>query len=331
MNILKKLMQFQELNENEAQEFARLLFSDELAAADKTALLVAMKMKQESAKELTAITHYLINSNYPVQPRLAGSMCVCGTGGDGVGSFNISTTVSFIVASAGVKVLKHGNKGITSKSGGVDLLDALGIAITPIEAVARRMEVVNLAFLSAMNTYPMMRVLQPIRQLIPLPTLFNLMGPMIHPYALDYQMMGVFDASKVALVAQTLFNLGRKRALVIHGAGGMDEASLAGENLIYEINAQDGVRHYSLEAKDYGLKSADNAALKGGTSAENKEITLAILGCEDKSARRDVVLLNAGLALYIAEKAPTVAEGIALALSIIERGEALELLRFLQE
>lgn len=155
MNILKKLMQFQELNENEAQEFARLLFSDELAAADKTALLVAMKMKQESAKELTAITHYLINSNYPVQPRLAGSMCVCGTGGDGVGSFNISTTVSFIVASAGVKVLKHGNKGITSKSGGVDLLDALGIAITPIEAVARRMEAVNLAFLSAMNTYPL--------------------------------------------------------------------------------------------------------------------------------------------------------------------------------
>lgn len=331
MNILKKLMQFQELDDNEAQEFARLLFSDELAAADKTALLVAMKMKQESAKELTAITHYLINSNYPVQPRLGGSMCVCGTGGDGVGSFNISTTVSFIVASAGVKVLKHGNKGITSKSGGVDLLDALGIAITPIEAVARRMEAVNLAFLSAMNTYPMMRVLQPIRQLIPLPTLFNLMGPMIHPYALDYQMMGVFDVSKVALVAQTLFNLGRKRALVIHGAGGMDEASLAGENLIYEINAQDGVRHYSLKAKDYGLKSADNAALKGGTSAENKEITLAILGGEDKSARRDVVLLNAGLALYIAEKAPTVAEGIALALSIIERGEALELLRFLQE
>lgn len=330
MTILKKLMNFESLNQQECQEFVRLLLDDNTSFADKKALLVAIKMKKESGEELSAITHELIASTYPIQPKLSGSMCVCGTGGDGVGSFNISTTVSFVVAAAGVKVLKHGNKGITSKSGGVDLLDALGINVTPIDKAKERINLVNLLFLSATNTYPIMKVLQPVRQSIPTPTLFNLMGPMIHPYALDYQMMGVFDSSKMGVVAQTLSNLGRKRALVVHGAGGMDEASLAGDNLVYEVNAETGIHHYTINAKDYGLSPADNTALKGGSSHDNKAITLAILAGEDKTARRDVVVFNAGLALYCAQKVVDVAEGIYLAEQIIDSEQALALLKRLQ-
>lgn len=331
MTILKKLMNFENLDKPQCQEFVRLLLDDKTPFADKKALLVAMKMKKESSEELSAITHELIASTYPVQPRLDGSMCVCGTGGDGLGSFNISTTVSFVVAAAGVKVLKHGNKGITSKSGGVDLLDALGIAITPIDKAKERIGSVNLLFLSATNTYPIMKVLQPVRQSIPMPTLFNLMGPMIHPYALDYQMMGVFDSSKMGVVAQTLANLGRKRALVVHGAGGMDEANLSGDNLIYEVNIGADIKHYTINATDYGLSFADNDALKGGTSHDNKAITLGILAGEDKTARRDVVVLNAALALYCAEKAVDVAQGIDLATKLIDSGQALALLKQLQE
>lgn len=331
MTILKKLMRFETLNKQECQEFIRIMLDEEVAPSYKTALLVALKMKQESAKELSVLTHELIASTYPIQPTLAGSMCVCGTGGDGIGSFNISTTVSFVVAAAGVPILKHGNKGITSRSGGVDLLEALNIKTTPITQVPERIKTVNLLFLSAVNTYPIMKVLQPVRQSIPLPTVFNLMGPMIHPYALDYQMMGVFDPDKAAMVAQTLFDLGRKRALVVHGAGGMDEASLAGDNIVYEINAQSGIHKYTINSQDYGLKTADNTALKGGSSIDNKAITLAILAGEDTSARRDVVVLNAALALYCAEKVPTVTQGIALAQKLIDSKQALALVGQLQE
>lgn len=189
------------------------------------------------------------------------AVCVCGTGGDKSNSFNISTTVAFVVASAGVKVIKHGNKSVTSNSGSTDLLN---------------------------------------------------------------QMVGIFDPTKLKLVAKTIKDLGRRRAIVLHGANGMDEATLSGDNLIYELTEDGEIKNYTLNATDYGLKYAQNSDFKGGSPEENLAITLNILNGKDQSSRRDVVILNAGLSLYVAEKVDSIAEGIELASTLIDNGEALK-------
>jgi len=182
--------------------------------------------------ELTYLVKHLICTMYPVQPYYEGAMCVCGTGGDGSNSFNISTTVAFIVASAGVPVVKHGNKSITSHSGSTDVLQAMGIQTSKVASVIDHLNTRGLSFISATDTYPIMKYIQPIRKQIKSPTIFNLVGPLINPFKLTYQVMGVYDVTQLAKIAQTIKDLGRKRAIVIHGANGMDEATLSGDNII---------------------------------------------------------------------------------------------------
>ena len=169
-----------------------------------------------------------------------------------------------------------------------------------------------------------MKYMQPVRKMIGKPTILNLVGPLINPYHLTYQMVGVFDPTKLKLVAKTIKDLGRKRAIVLHGANGMDEATLSGDNLIYELTEDGEIKNYTLNATDYGLKHAPNSDFKGGSPEENLAITLNILNGKDQSSRRDVVLLNAGLSLYVAEKVDTIAEGIELATTLIDNGEALK-------
>lgn len=166
--------------------------------------------------------------------------------------------------------------------------------------------------------------MQPVRKMIGKPTILNLVGPLINPYHLSYQMVGVFDPTKLKLVAKTIKDLGRKRAIVLHGANGMDEATLSGDNLIYELTEDGEIKNYTLNATDYGLKYAPNSDFKGGLPEENLAISLNILNGKDQSSRRDVVVLNAGLSLYVAEKVDTIAEGIELASTLIDNGVALK-------
>ncbi|AVQ33812.1 anthranilate phosphoribosyltransferase [Staphylococcus muscae] len=324
MTLLKDLIQHQQLNTSQIEQFTTTLLSDSTELAEKLALLTAFTMKGATADELYDLSRAMIRTMYPEQPHLTDSICVCGTGGDGSNSFNISTTVAFVVAAAGAKVVKHGNKSVTSQSGSVDILQALDVPITQVTDVSQQVASTNLAFLNATNTYPIMRHLQPVRQQLPVPTVFNLLGPIINPFALDYQVMGVYDKTKMQDIAETLYKLGRQRALVVHGANGMDEATLSGDNVIVEVNQDTGIRTYTLNANEVGLRYAEDTELVGGTPEENKEITLGILKGKDMSCRRDVVLLNAGLALYAAKRVETIEAGVTLARQTIDEGHAYE-------
>ncbi|MEB7656706.1 anthranilate phosphoribosyltransferase [Mammaliicoccus vitulinus] len=326
MNTLKQLIQYRNLTQQEMKNFVDLMMNEQVDVSLKVAHLVALSMKGETSDELSNLTQSLIETTYKDRPYIENSICVCGTGGDHSGSFNISTTASFVVAAAGLKVLKHGNKSITSKTGSIDILSALNIHTTPISEATERVNETHLAFLSATETYPIMKIVQPVRKSIPTPTTFNLLGPMIHPYKLDYQVMGVYDETKLDTIAEALYKLGRKRAIVVHGAGGMDEATLSGDNKIYEISQENGIVNYTVNAKDYGLQTASNDALNGGTPEENKEITLNILTGLDQGPKRDVVVLNAALALYVGDKVHTIQEGVTLAEELIDQKVALNIL-----
>lgn len=323
MELQALLNQYKPLNQRQMNAFIELLISEDVKDEVKIEYLTSFSEKEITQEELTYIAKSLIHSMYDQQPYYPNSMCVCGTGGDKSNSFNISTTVSFIIASAKVPVIKHGNKSVTSSSGSTDLLNAMQIQTTSVEQTPSQLTDTGLAFLSATETYPFMKQIQPIRKHMSNPTIFNITGPMINPFKLDYQVMGVYETSKLDKIAQTLADLGRKKAIVVYGANGMDEATLSGDNIIYEVNTNESVKTYTLNAIDVGLDYAPNEELIGGTPAENLEITKNILNGTDRSAKRDVVVLNAGIALYVSEQVSTIQEGVSKAQKLIDEGEAL--------
>lgn len=323
MKLLTKLQQQHPLNQNEMTNFIQLLIADDTSDEKKLEMLQRFSAREFTQSELTFISRSLIDSMYDNQPQYEGSICVCGTGGDRSNSFNISTTVSFVVASAGVPVIKHGNKSVTSSSGSTDLLNAMNIKTQSVDETANYIDKKGLAFLSATETYPIMKNIQPIRKMIAMPTIFNITGPLINPFKLDYQVMGVYDATKLDKIAQTLADLGRKRAIVLHGANGMDEATLSGDNIIYEIT-EGMIKNYTLNAQDLDLDYAENEQLTGGNAEENLAITIDILNNKDQSAKRDVVVLNAGIALYVSEQVESIKAGVEKANELINSGAALE-------
>lgn len=323
MELQALLNQYKPLNQRQMNAFIELLISEDVKDEVKIEYLTSFSEKEITQEELTYIAKSLIHSMYEQQPYYPNSMCVCGTGGDKSNSFNISTTVSFIIASAKVPVIKHGNKSVTSSSGSTDLLNAMQIQTTSVEQTPSQLTDTGLAFLSATETYPIMKQIQPIRKHMSNPTIFNITGPMINPFKLDYQVMGVYETSKLDKIAQTLADLGRKKAIVVYGANGMDEATLSGDNIIYEVNTNESVKTYTLNAIDVGLDYAPNEELIGGTPAKNLEITKNILNGTDRSAKRDVVVLNAGIALYVSEQVSTIQEGVSKAQKLIDEGEAL--------
>lgn len=323
MELQALLNQYKPLNQREMNAFIELLISEDVKDEVKIEYLTSFSEKEITQEELTYIVKSLIHSMYDQQPYYPNSMCVCGTGGDKSNSFNISTTVSFVIASANVPVIKHGNKSVTSSSGSTDLLNAMQIQTTSVEQTPSQLDNTGLAFLNATETYPIMKQIQPIRKHMSNPTIFNITGPIINPFKLDYQVMGVYETSKLDKIAQTLADLGRKKAIVVYGANGMDEATLSGDNIIYEVNANESVETYTINANDVGLDYAPNEELIGGTPAENLEITKNILNGTDRSAKRDVVVFNAGIALYVSEQVSTIQEGVSKAQKLIDEGEAL--------
>ncbi|ATH60153.1 MULTISPECIES: anthranilate phosphoribosyltransferase [Staphylococcus] len=324
MSLQSHIKQYKPLNQTQMNEFIELLIANDLEEAVKLELLEAFSERELTQDELTYISHSLISSMYSEQPYCPDSMCVCGTGGDKSNSFNISTTVSFVLASAGVPVIKHGNKSVTSSSGSTDLLNEMNIETRSVRETEGQLKDVGLVFLNATETYPIMKNIQPLRKAISNPTIFNITGPLINPFKLDYQVMGVYEPSNLSKIAQTLADLGRKKAIVLHGANGMDEATLSGDNIIYEVTEDKTIQSYTLNATDLGLDYAPNSDLYGGTPQDNLEITKQILNGKDRSAKRDVVLLNTGIALYVANKATTIQKGVDKARVLIENGEALK-------
>ncbi len=286
------------------------------------AFLTALRLRGETVDEIAGAVATMRAKMTRVEAP-AGAIDVVGTGGDASGSYNISTASAFVVAGAGVPVAKHGNRALSSKSGAADTLVALGVKIdVPPDVISRCISEAGIGFMFAPAHHSAMKHVGPARAELGFRTVFNLIGPLSNPASVKNYMLGVFSADWVEPLADVLASLGAERAWVVHGEGGLDELSPAGESRVAAL--EDGkVRVFTVTPEDAGLKSHPVSAIKGGDAAHNAEALKALLAGA-AGAYRDTVLLNAGAALVVAGKAKTLAEGAKLAASVIDGGKAME-------
>ncbi len=292
------------------------------------AFLTALRIQGETVEEVTGAARVMREKALHVD---AGEGCVldtCGTGGDGKNTFNISTTVAFVVAAAGVTVAKHGNRAVSSGSGSADVLAALGVKVdVSRETVERCLREVGIGFLFAPALHGAMKYAAAPRREVGIRTLFNLLGPLTNPAGATHQLIGIYDGALIETVAQVLGNLGSERAMVVHGEEGLDEISLGGPTAVAEW--KDGaVARYTLDPEEFGFEKCAATRFTATGPEECAAIVTAVLKGEPGPAR-DVVLLNSGAALCVSERAATVADGINLARERIDAGAALEKLQHL--
>lgn len=328
--ILQKLMNKEHLSFEETKIATTLCLEEETTDTEISAFLTALKIKGETAEEIAGIAEVVRGTSEFSHIHIPGVIDNCGTGGDRSNSFNISTTAAFVLAGAGVAVAKHGNRSISSKTGSADVLEHLGVVLTPTkEHIEMLLKEINIAFLFAPHVHKNLRPFMKIRQELGLPTVFNLIGPLTNPINLDAQLIGVYDRTKLQIIAESLKKLGRKRAVVINGAGYMDEASLAGENHL--VLLEDGkIRSFTVHPHDVGLETYDNEAIRGGDAKQNAQIVLHVLQNEP-GPYLDIVLLNSAIGLFANRKVETIAEGVEVARESIASGKALERLNKLIE
>jgi anthranilate phosphoribosyltransferase len=329
-NFLLQLADGESFSEPQMKEAMDLILGEEVSESEIAAFLMGLKSKGETVEEITGIVKGLKENTLPFRKKFPNVLDNCGTGGDGSSSFNISTTSAFVIAGAGIPVAKHGNRSISSKTGSADVLEYLGINLNlPVEVTEEILDELGIAFLFAPHVHPKLKKVMMVRRQLKIPTIFNFIGPLTNPIDLDYQLLGVYRRDLLPVFAEVLQNLGRKRAVVINGAGFMDEASLQGENHLTLL--EDGViSSQSFVPEEVGLPQYDNSAIKGGDSKENAIILKNVLSGE-KGACRDTVLLNAGMGIYTSGKAETIAEGINIAREVIDSGAAYEKLHRLIE
>lgn len=290
------------------------------------AFLAALRMKGETVDEITGCAHAMKRSAVQVTPDIGDAMLVdvVGTGGDNSGTFNISTTTAFVVAGHGVKVAKHGNRSVSSKCGSADVLAALGVNLqTNAEQAAECIETVGFAFLFAPVYHPAMKNAIGPRRELAARTVFNILGPLTNPAGATNLLLGVYDPALTEPMAQVLRQMGARAAYVVHGAGGLDELSLAGPNRISHLH-QGQVHTYDFDAEELGLTNAPLAEILGGTAEENATITRAILGGTLHGPKRDAVLLNAAFAL--STECGDLQAGLAEARESLDSGNALRVL-----
>ncbi len=322
---IETLLDGADLTEDAAEAVMGEIMDGTAGTALVSAYLVALRAKGEAVPELVGSVRGMRNRS--VRADLAGmEACdLCGTGGDGKATFNISTTAAFVAAGAGLPVAKHGNRAASSRCGSADLLEALGatVALSPREAV-RCLRETGIGFFFAPAYHPAMRNVAPVRRALKLRTIFNVLGPLTNPGGVRSQLIGVFSPDLVEPLAEVLKTLGARRGAVVHGGGGFDEATTAGSNRIGFVEGG-AVRFLDLDPRELGFARADAGDLKGGAAAENARITRAVLAGE-KGPRRDTVLLNAALGLAVGGRAKDLPEGVAQAGAAIDTGKALHTL-----
>jgi anthranilate synthase/phosphoribosyltransferase len=320
------------LTESEAFLVMNQVMDGDATPSQISALITGMRMKGETVDEIVGFARAMREHATPVRPAVTGYIDTCGTGGDGLHTFNISTTTAFVVAGAGVPVAKHGNRAVSSAAGSADVLEALGIDLTLSPAdVARCIDEVKVGFLFAQALHASMRHAGPTRREIGIRTVFNILGPLTNPAGATRQLLGVYDARLAPIMAEVAGRLGAQRVLVVNGHPGMDEVSASGPTTIAEFDAAaGGVRTYEVTPESVGVARGTLADIAGGDAAENAAIVRAILAGES-GPRRDVVLMNAAAALLAAGKAADLAEGVALARESIDSGNASAALEALGE
>lgn len=322
------------LSRAEAAAAMEIIMNGEASPSQIGALLTALRMRGETDEELAGFADVMRAKalKVPLNPDEV-VVDTCGTGGDRSNSFNISTTAAFVVAGAGVKVAKHGNRAATSRCGSADVLEALGVKIelNP-EQVAECIERAGIGFMYAPAFHPAMRFAGPVRREIGIRTAFNLLGPITNPAGARHQVIGVPNAQVGARLARVLGLLGSRHVLVVHAHEGLDELGVAGPTTISEMLMRESawVTTYDVSPEQYGLPRYDTDAVRGGSVSDNVGITLRVLAGEPGAAR-DVTLLNAAAALYAGDAAPSLSAGIALAAESIDSGAAQAKLRELAE
>ena len=315
------------LNSDEAAAAMDQIMTGAVTPAQIGAFVTALRMRGETVEEIAGFAAAMRRHALRVDVDLVGGPVVdtCGTGGDASGTFNISTTAAFVIAGAGVRVAKHGNRSVTSRCGSADLLEGVGVAIELAPAdVARCVNEVGIGFMYAPAFHPAMRFVGPTRREIGIRTVFNILGPLTNPAGVRHQLIGVGHARIAGKLASALSRLGSERAVLVHAEEGLDELGLCGPSHVTEYDAKVGkVRSYTISPGDVGLAVAPPGALSGGSIEDNARITLGILSGE-RGPRRDAALLNAGAGIYAADGAASIAEGVALAESSVDSGRAME-------
>ncbi|MDO4864662.1 MAG: anthranilate phosphoribosyltransferase [Ruminococcus sp.] len=317
-----KIVDKQDLTYDEAYEVISEIMAGKTTATQNAAFLAALSTKStkaETTEEIAGCAAAMRDAAVKFEND-DDLLEIVGTGGDNAHSFNISTTSAMVVASAGVKVAKHGNRAASSLSGTADCLEALGVNIDMSPEKCREMlDETNFCFFFAQKYHTSMKYVGPIRKELGIRTVFNILGPLTNPASPKRFLLGVYDPSLVEPLAQVLMNLGVKRGMVVHGTDKLDELSVAAPTSVCEF--KDGwFKSYTVSPEQFGLKGGTHEDIRGGTPAENAEITRNILNGTDKGPKRDAVLLNAGAALCVAEKADSIANGVKLAAELIDSG-----------
>ncbi|MGB9791031.1 MAG: bifunctional anthranilate synthase component II/anthranilate phosphoribosyltransferase [Thermacetogeniaceae bacterium] len=325
-DIIEKVVNRYHLSEEEAEEAMGLIMSGQATPAQIASLLTALRLKGETVEEITGFARAMRARARRIRPPFNHIIDTCGTGGDQKSTFNISTTAAFVVAAAGLPVAKHGNRSVSSRCGSADVLEALGVKVDlPPEQAERCLEETGICFLFAPVFHEAMKYAVGPRREIGIRTVFNILGPLTNPAGAQLQLVGVYDPNLTGLLARVLRQLGSARAMVVHGEDGLDEITHTGKTRVSEL--VDGeIRSYELVPEDLGLKRGRLEEITGSTAEENARIVLEVLKGEPGPCR-DVVLMNAGAALFVGGKADDLRDGVRLAAEAIDSGAALRKLR----
>jgi anthranilate phosphoribosyltransferase len=319
---LRRLLAREDLTRDETEALFGQLMDGALDGAQKAALLIGLAMKGETAAEIAGAATAMRRRVVPIPHSRALAVDTCGTGGDGRGTFNISTAAALVAAAGGVPIAKHGNRSVSSRSGSADVLAALGVPIeVEPEVAGRALDEIGVAFLFAPRLHPAMREVMPVRRALAVRTVFNLLGPLTNPAGAQAQVLGVYGRDKVELLARVLLELGVRHALVVHGGDGLDEITTTGPTCVAEVREGE-LRSFELLPEELGLRRVALSALLGGTPEENAARMESLLDGAGEEALAEVVAANAGAALYVGGRAASLREGVEQARALLAAGVA---------
>ena len=332
---LQRTIEHREIFHDEMLKIMRMIMQGELSPVMTAALITGLRVKKETIGEITAAAQVMREFSTKVHVANPEHLVdIVGTGGDGSHTFNISTCAMFVAAAAGAKTAKHGGRSVSSKSGSADVLESLGVNINlSPERIAQSIAQVGIGFMFAPNHHPAMKNVAPVRKELGIRTIFNILGPLTNPASAPNILMGVFHPDLVGIQIRALQRLGAEHAVVVYGRDGMDEVSLGASTLVGELK-NGHITEYEIHPEDFGMAMASNRALRVETPEQSMAMLKGVLANEDGAAK-DIVMLNAGVALYAANVAPTMKEGVAMARQAIASGAALtkltQLIAFTQQ
>ena len=328
---IEKCLAGESLTADEAAGALELIMTDQASESQIAGLLVALRAKGETVDELVGFARTMREKSLKVKAEDPHAIDMCGTGGDGLGTFNISTLASLVAAGAGVTVAKHGNRSVSSRSGSADLLRALGVNISlPPERAGDCLNAVGVSFLFAPLFHPAMKFAAKTRADLGVRTIFNMLGPITNPAGVRKQLIGAYREDVATRLAEAIGRLATERTCVVHANDGMDEVGVSGTTAVYEVNGGAPVKKYTVTARTFGLPERPGSSVVGGTPEENADIALRVLE-KAPGPHRDVVLANAAFGIYVSGRANDLGEASAMAAESIDSGRALSALRRLVE